>query len=509
MKTSTFASLTLLVPAAATPAQADSPGLFIAHFDHVLGTSLTVKLSAQSWAIARQAERVLLAELERLESVFSSYQTTSEFSRWLAAPLGEAVVVSDDLVAILSGFDQWRPQTNGALNAAAEHLVQLWQQAAQRQQPLTGIDRQAAVARVNQAHWRLDADNRTATRLSGVPLRLHSFTKSYVLDRAAEVALQVPGLNGLVLNGGGDIIVRGNWQETVAVANPRADAENAAPIAHLLVQNATVATSGDYRRGLQVGVDWVSHIVDPRTGLPARDIISATVLHADAVTAGALATAFTVLRPAESAVVAAARPGTAYLLITRTGESITSVGWPGVAVPPAERTLTATPALPTTAHLLSVSAKDKLWNPSQELLITVDLARFEGRSHRPFLAAWIEDESGKPVRQLALWYNKPRWLHELREWYDLRVDTDVAGSVTSATRSPGEYTIAWDGKDDKGQFVKQGKYTVLIEAAREHGSYQLIRQMMDFNGKVKQQPLNGNVEITAATLDYREKSATR
>ena len=57
--------------------------------------------------------------------------------------------------------------------------------------------------------------------------------------------------------------------------------------------------------------------------------------------------------------------------------------------------------------------------------------------------------------------------------------------------------------------MNQGKYTVLIEAAREHGSYQLIRQVMDFNGKTKQQTLNGNVEIATAALDYREKAPTR
>ncbi|MFD2937525.1 DUF2271 domain-containing protein [Spirosoma flavum] len=505
MKIRPFISLSLLVPVAAVPVHADSPGLFIAHFDHVLGTSFSVKLAAQSWAVARQAERSILAEIDRLNAVLSSYRPDSEFSRWLAAPMGEATVLSDDLFDVLSRFDSWRTQTNGALNAAAEHIGQLWQKAAQSGQKPADTDLLRTVTEVGQIHWQLDANARTATRLTQTPLRLHTFVKSYILDRAAETALNEPGLNGLVLNSGGDILVRGNWQESIAVANPRAYAENAAPLARFFVQNQTVATSGDYRRGTQIGREWVSHIMDPRTGLPAHAIISATVLHPDAVTAGALATAFNVLAPSDSASLAARLPGSEYLLVNRDGQSITSAGWPGVAQPSSE--VVPTPTLLTTVHLLSVPAKDKLWNPSQELLITVELARFEGRSHRPFMAAWVEDETGKPVRQLALWYNKPRWLHELREWYNLRIDTGNAASVTSATRSPGEYTLVWDGKDESGQFVKQGKYTVLIEAAREHGSYQLMRQTMDFNGKVKQQPFNGNVEITAAALDYREKSA--
>lgn len=78
-------------------------------------------------------------------------------------------------------------------------------------------------------------------------------------------------------------------------------------------------------------------------------------------------------------------------------------------------------------------------------------------------------------------------------------------STSSATRSPGKYTLKWDGKDDKGKLVGQGTYTIFIEAAREHGTYQLIQQNMDFKGSPKQIVLKGNTEIASASLDYRKK----
>ncbi|MDB5240331.1 MAG: ApbE family lipoprotein [Spirosoma sp.] len=507
MNTRSLASLSLLLPSIAAPIYTDANGLFIAQIEHVLGTSLVLKVVATSVAVARQAEGVLLAEIDRLEAILSCYRPESEFSRWLDARLGEPIPVSDDLFTVLTQFDNWHRQTDGAISAAAEHISQLWQKAAQLGQLPAETDRQRVIAEAEQIHWQLDSSLQTATRLSKATLRLNTFAKSYILDRAANAVLQVPGVSAVVLNGGGDIVARGNWQEPVAVANPRDDAENADPLVRIAVQDRAIATSGNYRRRWQIGSDWVSHIMDPRTGLPAHDIISATVLHPNAVTAGALATAFNILTPSESALLAAQRPGTEYLLVNRDGQAITSAGWPGSTSASSKNAPAFVKTPLTTAHLLYISAKDKLWNPSQELLISFELARFEGRSHRPFVAVWIEDETGKPVRQLALWYNKPRWLRELREWSNLR--TDDAESVTSATRSPGQYSLVWDGKDDGGQLVKQGKYTVMIEAAREHGSYQLIRQTMDFNGKVKQQPLNGNVEIAAAALDYREKSATR
>ena len=154
--------------------------------------------------------------------------------------------------------------------------------------------------------------------------------------------------------------------------------------------------------------------------------------------------------------------------------------------------------------------KDKLWNADQELLITLELSQIEGRSHRPFVAVWIEDEKHVPVRQIALWYNKPRWLRELRDWNNAQQNNSFdATSIASATRSPGSYTLKWDGKNDQGQYVKQGKYTICIEAAREHGTHQFMEQTMDFTGKFKQQTLNGNVEIANAALDYRKAGVGR
>ena len=77
--------------------------------------------------------------------------------------------------------------------------------------------------------------------------------------------------------------------------------------------------------------------------------------------------------------------------------------------------------------------------------------------------------------------------------------------ITSATRSAGDYSLVWDGKNDQGQFVEQGNYTIYIEAAREHGTYQLMKQSMKFDGKAKTQAIAGNEELSAASLVYRTK----
>lgn len=482
-------------------APAVSPGgMFITHLENVLGTSLTIKLVASSYDNARRAEAVILAEMDRMTQVLSSYIPESEFSQWLRSA-GQSVSVSPDLWRVLSLFDTWQARTNGVLNAATEGLTQLWQQASELQIMPSEDALSQMVAQVQQRPWQLSIHKQEATRIGETSLRLHTFTKSYVLDRAAEAALGLPGVQGVVLNGGGDVIVRGNWTEPIAVADPHADAENAPILARLAVRDAAVATSGSYRRGIQVGDSWYSHLIDPRSGMPADKVASATVVHQDAVTAGALATAFAILSTDASASLAATIPDVQYLIVSADGQHYVSSGWADLTLPGV-----SAPSVSLPVNLLSVPVKDKLWNPKQELLISLELPQFEGRSHRPFVAVWVEDANHKPVRQLTLWYNKPKWLRELRTWYAQDID---ATSVTSATRSSGSYTLSWDGKDDKGQYVKLGKYTICLEAAREHGTYQLIRQEMDFNGKPKQKTLPGNVEISSAALDYREKPATR
>jgi hypothetical protein len=84
--------------------------------------------------------------------------------------------------------------------------------------------------------------------------------------------------------------------------------------------------------------------------------------------------------------------------------------------------------------------------------------------------------------------------------------TDAASSVSSATRPPGKYTLKWDGKDDKGNLVNAGTYTVCIEAAQEHGTHEVIRHVMDFDGTPKQAQLAASGNIAGASLDYRKNS---
>ena len=476
-------------------------GQYVFHRENVLGTSLEVKVGAPTEVAAERAEAAVLAEIDREAKILSGYDPASEFSRWVKTH-GEGVRVSEDLFEVLSRFDRYRALTSGALDPAAEAVTQVWKSAAAAHRLPAQPEIDAAVAAARGPNWSLNPIRHTATHISGTPLILNSFTKSYIAGHAADVALASPGVTGVVVNIGGDLVVRGPRTEAVNIADPRNDAENAEPIARIRVRDRAVATSGNYRRGVKIGDRFYSHIVDPRTGQPVDHILSSTVVAGDPSDAGALATAFSVLTPKESARVAASVAGVEYLLIASDGRRITSPGWSKLGA-------TFAPAVAESGP----QAAPGRWDPNYELTIMLELAEIAGRrARRPYVAVWIENADRFPVRTIGLWYQKPRWLPELRAWFhddrmrDATEHSDITASVSSATRPPGKYTLKWDGKDNSGKLVKPGTYTVNIEASREHGTYQILRQEMDFNGTPKQIALKGGTEISAASLDYGRKA---
>lgn len=147
-----------------------------------------------------------------------------------------------------------------------------------------------------------------------------------------------------------------------------------------------------------------------------------------------------------------------------------------------------------------------------ELAINLELARFEGRSLRPYVAIWLENEKAAPIRTLALWFNNYRWLPDLRRWYSKNLErmqeTEYIDAITGATRPAGMYTIIWDGKDDNGNLQESGKYTVYIEVVRERGTYQLIRQQFELNDIPQRFDLPPGTEVSSATIEYRRADKT-
>src|SRR5207244_1968994 len=110
----------------------------------------------------------------------------------------------------------------------------------------------------------------------------------WAVARAADM-LRAAGSSCFFVNAGGDIVTGGcpadsnaGWR--VGIQHPWERDRVAAVVA---IPGGAIATSGRYERG--------DHVVDPRSGLPATDLASVTVIGPDLAVADAYATAAVVL----------------------------------------------------------------------------------------------------------------------------------------------------------------------------------------------------------------------
>jgi hypothetical protein len=388
---------------------------------------------------------------------------------------------------------------------------------------------------MGRAAWRLDPGLRGAERLSDCPLSLDGIAKGFIVERACERALDhTRGVHGLMLNIGGDLRVRGDLDGLIGIAAPWADSESSEPLAYIAVKDRSVATSGNSQRGFRIGRRWYSHIFDPRSGLPVDRTVSATVIAERSVDADAFAKVCNVLEPEASLHLARSWPNLECLIVTQDGRAIRSDGWHryerprpvGLVSGGAAALGSPAPlaALPDAAASGGVDSKSSpAWSQGFELVVNFEINRPDaeaGRYRRPYVAVWVEDQDGRSVRTLTLWVSMTgagpfQWLPDLKRWYlsdqerKRRDKKELLFTIARPTRPPGQYKVIWDGKDDSGKVLPAGEYTVFVEAAREHGTYQSIRKQVTLSDQPFTEELKGNVEIRSASIEYRRKGAAK
>jgi thiamine biosynthesis lipoprotein len=497
------------------------------YHENVMGTSLDLRVRADNARAARWAEDRVLREIDRLVEVFSGYDRSSEFSRWQST-LEVPTKVSPELFEVLMASDRWRERSGGAFDPRVEVLTRLWSASARRDRTPTDDELAGAKALMSRDAWRLDPASGTARRLSECPITLNAIAKGYIVERACEVALdRTQGVRGLLLNVGGDLRACGEATRPIGIAPPRGDSEATEPFTFLEVRDRSVSTSGDSQRGLRIQGRWYSHIFDPRSGRPADRTVGATVIARRGSDADALATIFNVLSVEESLRLAESLPEVACLLVTSEGRVVRSREWHRYERPrPLPLAFAAQD--PPASGKGGDEGKSKApaatsWGDVFELVVNFEINRPEaqaGRYRRPYVVVWVEDEKERPIRTLSVWISQggagpDQWLPELRRWYrddQARSSAEaktLAYTIGRPTRQPGSYTVLWDGKDDRGKPLGAGKYTVFIEAAREHGTHQLIRKPVEIADKPFAENLKGNIEIRSASIEYRRKGPAK
>lgn len=274
-----------------------------------MSTVYQVSVVAEDDEASRTAIDRALDEIERLETVLSEWQPDSEVSAINRAAGTSPVAVGEETFAVVEAGLRISRDTDGAfdLTWAALRGLYLFQPGQER----VPTDAEIAV-RLPLVGYRdliLDAERRTVfLRRPGMAIGTGGIAKGYALDRA-EAILVSAGFPDFMIFGGGQVQIhgrRGDRMWRVGIQHPRRDDY----IAYFEASDGSISTSGDYEHAFvdDRGTRW-HHIIDLRTGRPARSSVQVTVLARRGVEADAYSTACFVMGPARCLEVLPRLPG--------------------------------------------------------------------------------------------------------------------------------------------------------------------------------------------------------
>ena len=262
------------------------------HEAFVFGTRVDVAVFGDSQAAADAAAGAVLREFDRLHRAYHAWEPSELTALNAAIARGETATVSDELASMLKDAQRIAATGDQLFNPALGGLIALWgfhtdNFVPQRPDP---AKLQALLdARPSMADLVIDG-NRVSSRNPAVQLDLGGYAKGYALDRAAAI-LRESGVANALINIGGNVMAlgkKGDQPWRIGIQHPRTPA----PLATLpLYDGEAVGTSGDYQRYFELDGERYAHLLDPRTGQPARGTQSLTVLITPRPHAGTLSDA--------------------------------------------------------------------------------------------------------------------------------------------------------------------------------------------------------------------------
>ena len=293
-----------------------------------LGTSVSVILGTDDVGKQEVIIDAVFNEIARLEGLLSGYKHDSQVSHLNRN--GSITGEIEELKEVLNEGRRFSIISKGAFDVTVKPITDLLRicHMHERRRP-TDEEMKSAFNLVGFQGIKIKK-REIVLEKPGMGVTLDGIGKGYIIDRAIEVLVRY-GIPRALVNAGGDIRVIGerafNEPWKVALQHPR---DEESYIAVVKLKNQAIATSGDYTQYF-FSDRRTHHIVDPRTGLSAVGLISATVVADRAIDADALATSVFVLGQVEGIELVERLPRTEALIITKTREILTSSGFGKVA----------------------------------------------------------------------------------------------------------------------------------------------------------------------------------
>jgi thiamine biosynthesis lipoprotein len=287
MKLLSYISLFLFVPIHQVSAQWYEKSFY------VMGTQAKVQLWYEDAEKAKQLISAVENEMERINQTMSPYIATSDLSIINQYAATKPVQTSSELFKLLEAAKDISRLSDGAFDityASVGYQYQYRNKIKPNEQNITDN-----LNKVNFQRIILDKKNQTVSfSIEGMKIDLGGIAKGYAVKRCLTL-LKKSGIEYGLVSAGGDTGLLGDklgqpW--IVGIKHPRAENKMAV---HLPLENEAISTSGDYERYfIEDGVRY-HHILNPKTGKSAKEVVSVSVIGADPTVVDALSTTLFVL----------------------------------------------------------------------------------------------------------------------------------------------------------------------------------------------------------------------
>lgn len=317
---------------------------------HAMATRFELVLCGSDPVRLRAAGEEALNEIERLENQLSLFRPTSEIARLNARAAFEPVRVSPAVFGLLEHAGRLSRETEGAFDITIAPLMRCW-----GFQGGTGqVPRAEALTSAREAvgmHLVHLNPHELSVRFErkGVMLDLGAIGKGFAIERAIELVREA-GVTSALLHGGTSTVYglgcppdAGSWKVEIPdprranafqpLAAPAAETgdrgsgsppgtDAQAPFATVLLRDTALSVSAVWGKAFQSDGCTFGHILDPRTGEPARRAVLSAVVMDSATESDALSTALLTLGPAGHDRIAQLRPGMGTLVVGDTGSGL-------------------------------------------------------------------------------------------------------------------------------------------------------------------------------------------
>lgn len=284
----------------------------------MMGTVMKIKAVAggDEEEKTQEAFDAAFQEIAGLESGLSEWQPASPVSEVNRKAWIEHAQVPDAVVTVTEKALEIARITDGAFDVTFKPIGRLWN-VKERTAPPPLDSIKTVLKLVDYRQIELDTLKKTLfLKKARMEIGFGGIAKGYAAYRAGKV-LEKYGINNYIINAGGDLYVKGKKGEqhwTSGIQSPDKKQQKP-PLAFSVVKACGIATSGNYESYFIHEGTRYHHIIDLKTGYPARGVKSVTVFSEDPAKADAYATAFFILGYNNALRIVQEDPSLAFILI--------------------------------------------------------------------------------------------------------------------------------------------------------------------------------------------------